>query len=303
MYCVTLTMEVVVAQAQVHVHATTMSLRSAVGPAQLKDHHEPRGTPNGVSSAVDGAGAAGPSTTAGDGDGDGVVGVGVLDPADITATHFGIFHDEIVDKVQKLRDGLAVIDGAVGGLSTTFGKYGEIVTTVGNRYGKDEELVEENRRLEAGSAEIWKHIRADRENYEREKAELQAKHQVEMAALTAQAEAGEQEKKKFEEKKKLLEEKFAKAKQKQESELEQRAKQLETDNAAKIAALEHDKQELQSENARLTTELNERTRERDTEKLTRETMQTKLQGDVTALEKELGDMKAKYQVTSQPSEY
>ncbi|KIW63992.1 hypothetical protein PV04_08952 [Phialophora macrospora] len=270
---------------------------------------ESHGTPNGVST-VDGVGAsastsngagagagAGPSVGAGDG-------VGTENSnVDIAAPHFGIFHDEIVDIVQKLRPALAVIDGAVGDLSKTFDRYGKIVTTVGERYEKDEELVEQIRILKIENAGIWKHIFADRDKYEKEKSELQAKHETEMAALDAQAKAGEQEKKKYEEMKKALEEKFDKGKQKLKNELQQRAKQLETDNAEKIKALENDKQELQSENARLTKELNERTRERDEEKLTRETMQTKLRGDVTALEKELTGMKAKYQVNRQPSEY
>ncbi|ETI21037.1 hypothetical protein G647_07380 [Cladophialophora carrionii CBS 160.54] len=276
----------------------------SVGPAQPKDRPkgEAHGTPNGVST-VDGVdGSAGGSARRSVGAGDGTAGTEHPN-ADTNAAHFGLFHDEIEEQVGKLQDGWAVIDGAVGNLYLTFGKYGQIVTTVGERYGKEGVLEEKNQSLQAANEVLWERIRENQDKHEKEKSDLCAGYETKLKALAAQAKAGEEEKKRYEDLVELHEEQNARARQKIETKLQQRMKQLETEHAAKIAGLESDKENLLLDKANLTRVLEERTRERDEEKETRETMQTKLRGDVTKLEKDLADMKAKYRVKTRPSEY
>ncbi|OCT44699.1 hypothetical protein CLCR_06006 [Cladophialophora carrionii] len=284
--------------------AARMSHQS-VGPAQPKDRPkgEAHGTPNGLST-VDGVdGSAAGSVRRGVGAAaDGAAGTEHPN-ADTGAAHFGLFHNEIEDQVRKLQEGWAAVDGAVGNLYFTFGKYGKIVTTVGERYGKEGVLEEKNQKLQAENEVLWERIRGNQDKHEKEISDLCAEHESKLKALTAQAKAGEEEKKRYEDMVKLHEEQNDRARQRIETKLQQRMKQLETEHAAKIAGLESDKKNLLLDKANLTRVLEERTRERDEEKLTRETMQSKLRGDVTKLEEDLADMKARYRVKTQPSKY
>lgn len=232
-------------------------------------------------------------------------GIGSSDPesAPIDAAHFGIFHDQVRNEVRRLRDGLSAADGAVTELHKVFKKYGKIVRTVGERHGKDEVLEEKIRELEAANAWIWKNIENDGDKHRIELSKLQKQHDEALSTLQAQADAGEQEKKRYEEVARHLEDQHAKAKQKMDTDFEQKVAQLENENAEKIASLETRNTELQNENTRLQKELNERTVQRDQERETRETMQSKARADILELEKTLADISAKYEVEQRPLQF
>ena len=219
---------------------------------------------------------------------------------DLDPISFGSFHDQIRDNTQKLQDGLTVIDDTIDALRKTFGKYGEIVSIVGERYGRDQEREEKIRELKAAKNDIWEHIEKDRAKHHSEISELEKKHKAELSALQKLANAGVQEKTKYEKKKTDLEDQYNKAKQKLESDLQQKATQLERDTAEKIAGLNREKSELQSTNAELIQQLDDRTKECDREKESREAVQSKLGADIKKLQRTLADIEAKYEVKRQP---
>ncbi|RVX74921.1 hypothetical protein B0A52_01198 [Exophiala mesophila] len=221
----------------------------------------------------------------------------------IDTVHFGIFHDQVQTEVQKLQSSVSAINGAVGELSKTFSKYGNIVTTVGERYEKDQELEEKIQELEVSNNRIWKNILQDRAKYDKDMANQEREYEAKLSTLQAQADAGEQEKRKYVEMERQLEEQHNKAKQKMSRDLQRKTIQLESENAERITNLEKEITELQSDKARVRQELVQRIQERDGEKELRETMQTKLRADVKALEKALTDIKAKYEVEQQPSQF
>jgi hypothetical protein len=162
----------------------------------------------------------------------------------VDAPHFGIFHNQVRDEVQRLQDGVAQVNSAATELSKTFSKYGKIVRTVGERFGKDQALEEEIRELKAESRGIWKHIEKDRTFYQKKISDLETKHDKELFALQARAKAGEQEKEKYEKMEKDLKDELDQTTQRMAKELEQKMTQLENANAEKIAGLERERQEL-----------------------------------------------------------
>lgn len=115
--------------------------------------------------------------------------------AHIDVVHFGLFHDQIRDEVQRLKESVSGANTAITELSKTFLKYGAIVNTVGERYNKDQVLEEEIRDLKIAKAHIWKNITQDRDSYEKEISDLKRKHEKGLLTLQGQAEAGEKEKK------------------------------------------------------------------------------------------------------------
>jgi hypothetical protein len=157
--------------------------------------------------------------------------------AHIDAPHFGIFHDQVQHDVQRLQDGLDTVGDAITELTRTFSKYGKIVEAVGSHWGQDRVLEEEIHDLKVGKTEIWKHIEEDREKYERDISDLKREHADEVSELQAQANAGEQEKEKYEKMERLREDKHNKAMQDMDTELEQTKTRLEQENAEKIATL------------------------------------------------------------------
>ncbi|KEF53487.1 uncharacterized protein A1O9_10462 [Exophiala aquamarina CBS 119918] len=221
----------------------------------------------------------------------------------IDTVHFGIFHDQLQAEVQRLQEGMSISHNAVTELSKTFGEYSKIVSTVGERHGKDQVLEDKIRDLEATNAGIWKNIETDRSSHKKVLSDLRKKHDKELSGLLAQAEAGELEKEKYEEMERSLQEEHDRTKQGMARELKHKKNQLENENAEKIANLERKQEELESEKARLEHELDKRTAERDQEMETRETMQNKARTDIRKLEKSLADIQAKYQVDQRPSQF
>jgi chromosome segregation ATPase len=223
--------------------------------------------------------------------------------AHIDVPHFGIFHDQVQHEVQRLQDGLATVSGAVAELTKTFSQNGKIVKAVGERWGTDQVLEEEIRKLKAENDGIWKHIKKDREKYESKISDLKKKHAEEVSMLQAQADAGEQEKKKFEEMERRRDDQYNKAKQEMDTELKQKKTQLEEENAEEIANLRRETSELEDAKANLEQELKKRTTERDQETQTRVTMQNKLWKDIEVLQNTVSDIMAKYKVDEQPLEF
>jgi chromosome segregation ATPase len=224
------------------------------------------------------------------------------DSAPIEAVHFGIFNDQIRNEMHRLQEGLTVFDSAVAGLTKTFGKHGKMVRTVAERYSKDEALEERLREKEIENRGIWKNICRDRDSFEKTKSEMQENHEKELSRLREQANAGEQEKKKYEDMKRKLLAQHDLAKQKREKELEDKKAQLESENAAKIANLETEKTRLEVSKNELERQLQEKTMERDQARENLDTMQRKARTDIQRLEKTLADFKAKYEMVLQPSQ-
>lgn len=221
----------------------------------------------------------------------------------IEAAQFGLFHDQIQDEVRSLQDGLSVVTGAVGELSKTFGKYREIVSTVGERYGKDEVLLKKIYKLEAARDEFWDHYEKERKANEKKKLKVHRQHEEEVSTLRAQANAGKQEQEKYEELAKRLEDQQIKDQEKMDQDLKKKISQLEEENAQKIAGLEAENSGLHKDKARLEKELDERTLQRDQERETRETMQTKRRTEIQSLEKMLCTSRARYEVKEWPSHF
>lgn len=223
--------------------------------------------------------------------------------APIDAPSFGLFHVQIEREVQRLEDGLETIGGAIAELTKTFSYHGKIVKAVGERWGKDQVLEEEIHDLKVQNAGIWKNIVKDRRIHEKEIADLKKEHAHEVSKLEAEAEAGRQEKGKYEEMERRRADQHHKAIQSMDRELEQRKAQLEKENAEEIAALVKAKVELEDAKAKLEQRLEERTKELDREKQTRSTMQDKLERDVRGLQETLNDIKAKYEMDNKPLEF
>lgn len=223
--------------------------------------------------------------------------------ADPQATHFGIFHDQVQNEVQRLQNGLATVDGAITELTKTFSRHGKIVKAVSKRWGTDEVLEEEIRNLKATNAGIWNNIERDRKKHEAEISDLKREHAEEVSGLQEEAGAGKQEKAQYEEMKRHIEEQHNEAMQNMDAELKQKKTQLEDENAKKILDLEREKSELEGAKAKLEQQLEQRTKELDQEKETRTTMQDKLRKDVKELQTALSEIKAKYQVDKRPLEF
>ena len=217
--------------------------------------------------------------------------------------HFGIFHDQVQREVQRLQGGLLTVDGAIAELTKTFSQHGEIVKAVGKRWGTDQVLEEEIRKLRAAKDGIWAHVEQDREKYNSMISDLKKEHENEVSMLQAHADAGEQEKKKYEKMERHLQDQHHKALEDMNTQLKQKKTQLEKENTETIVSLRRQKTELENAKAKLEQELKERTKERDQEKETRVTMQDKLWKDIGKLQNTLSDIRSKYQVDKQPSQY
>lgn len=223
--------------------------------------------------------------------------------APINAPNFGIFHVQVEREVQRLQDGLETIGGAIAELTKTFSHHGKIVKAVGERWGNDQVLEEEIHDLKVQNAGIWNNIAKDQRTHEKEISDLKKEHADEVSKLEAEAEAGKQEKDKYEEMERRLADQHNKTMQSMDRDLKQKKAQLEKGNAEKIAALVKAKRELEDAKAKLEHRLEERTKELDQEKETRVTMQDKLSRDVRGLQETLNDINAKYEMDNKPLEF
>jgi hypothetical protein len=223
--------------------------------------------------------------------------------APIDAPNFGIFHVQVEGGVQRLQDGLETIGGAIAELTKTFSHHGKIVKAVGERWEKDQVLEEKIQGLEVENAGIWKNIEKDRRKYEKETSDLKKEHTHAVSKLEAAAQAGMQEKDKYEDMERRLADQYNKARQSMDKELKQKKAQLEKENAEEIEGLVKAKRELEDAKAKLEQRLEERTKELDQEKETRVTMQDKLSRDVRGLQETLNDIKAKYEMDNKPLEF
>lgn len=223
--------------------------------------------------------------------------------ADIDPPHFGIFHDQVEREVQRFHDGLDTLGDAVAELTKIFRRHGKIVKAVSKRWGKDQALEEEIHTLKVAKAEVWRQVNEDREKHNTEMSNLKRAHADEVAMLNAQANAGKQEKVKYEEMERRLEAQHNKAMQNMDRELKQGKILLEQENAEKIATLGREKRELEDAKAKLEQELKERTKELNQEKETRIIMQDKKGKDIRGLQKTLSDINAPYQMDKKPLQF
>lgn len=221
----------------------------------------------------------------------------------IDATNFGVFHDQIQGEVAKLEEGCDRVNEAVEMLSKTFAKYGKIVNTVGQRWGKDQALEDEIRDLQATKRELIKLNSLDRNDHEKELSKMEKEYKKELSSLQEQAKAGEKESKKYENLTKSLQKEHTEAQQKLDKDFLKRVAQLESDNAEKMAKLEAENVQLKSDKAQLEKDLATRTAQLDEERDTRETMQAKARAEFKALEKELTGIKARYRLESHPLKF
>jgi hypothetical protein len=118
---------------------------------------------------------------------------------DTDKPHFGIFHVQVEREVQRFRDGLGTLGGAVAELTKIFSQYGKVVKAADQHWEKDQVLEEEIHNLKVENDGIWKHIEKDRKMYKKQMSDLQKGHEGELSKLQAQANAGEQQRKKYEE--------------------------------------------------------------------------------------------------------
>ena len=221
----------------------------------------------------------------------------------IDAVHFGLFNDEVREEMQLLRDSIFGADNAMTALSNTFGRYGKIVKTVGERYGNDQMLEERVQELEAANSRIWREMQAQEGSHKEQVSELKRRHEEQLAGLRKQADAGQQEKRRYEEMEERLKDHHERAIQKTAIELNKKKTQLETDNAEKIAALQRDRTALENANSKLQQELGKRTLERDHEREDHEALQNKARTDLKKLEQALADIKGKYEMDLRPSNF
>ncbi len=221
----------------------------------------------------------------------------------VDTTHFGLFNDEVQEEMQLLRDSIFEADNAMNALSKTFGRYGKIVKTVGERYGNDQMLEEKVQELEAANSRIWRDMKEQKDSHKEQVIELKRRHEEQLAGLRKQADAGQQEKRRYEDMGQRLKDQHEKAKQKMAKDLKSKELQLESDNAEKIATLQSDKTALENANSKLKQDLEKRTLERDHEREAHEAMQYKARTDLKKLEQALADIKGKYEMDLRPSRF
>ncbi|KAK5455259.1 hypothetical protein LTS15_005979 [Exophiala xenobiotica] len=221
----------------------------------------------------------------------------------IGAMHFGLFNDEVREELQRLQDNIIGADNSVTALLKTFVKYGKIVRTVGERYGDDQILEEKVKELEAANSRIWRDMQVQEVSHQKHVSQLKRGHEEQLSALRKQADAGQQEKRRFEEMEQRLEDQHEKARQKMARDLKQKMSQLEIDNAGKIATLQKDKTALESANNKLEHELEKRILESDHERELHEVMQNRARTDLKKLEQALADIKGKYEMDLRPSHF
>ncbi|KAK5194501.1 hypothetical protein LTR92_005743 [Exophiala xenobiotica] len=235
--------------------------------------------------SLNGGGSNGPASTP-------------IDPLD-----FGLFNDEVREELQRLQGNISGADNSVTALSKTFMKYGKIVRTVGERYGNDQILEEKVKELEAANSRIWRDMQVQEGSHQKHISQLKRGHEEQLSALRKQADAGQQEKKRFEEMEQRLEDQHEKTKRRMAIDLKQKMSQLEIDNAGKIATLQKDKTALESANSKLEHELEERILESDHERELYEAMQNRARTDLKKLEQALADIKGKYEMDLRPSHF
>jgi chromosome segregation ATPase len=206
--------------------------------------------------------------------------------------HFGTFNEEVRQGVESLHEGLAIAEGAAFELKKIFKKNEKIVSAVAKRWEDDQALHEEIRKLRATKDGIWEHINQDREIHARKVSGLKEKHSEEVSRLEAQAIAGDREKRKYEELKRKMENKYKEDKENGDAALEQKKSQLEKDSADKIFTLEKDRRDLEKAKSGLEEQVKQLTKERDQEMQIHKAMQ-----------KLIADMTSKYKVDPRPWDY
>jgi len=206
--------------------------------------------------------------------------------------HFGTFNEEIRQGVQSLQEGLAKAENATSELKKIFKKNEKIVIAVAERWGDDQALHEEIRKIREAKEGIWQHISRDREIHATTISGLKQKHSEEVSRLEVRAMAGDREKQRYEESKRKMENKYKEDKENGDAALEQKKSQLEKDNADKIFTLEKDRRDLEKAKAGLEEQVKQLTKERDREMQIHEAMQ-----------KTITDMTSKYKVDPMPWDY
>lgn len=219
------------------------------------------------------------------------------------SVNFGLFNEQVQKQVHDLQAGWSTVDGAIAELTRVFVKYEKIVGVVSDRRSKDTALETEIHDLKIKNEGIWEHIKTDREAHQKEMSVTNRKHEEELADLQTQADAGAREKKTYEKMQRRLADQHEKEREDMERDLQRKRVQLEQENSAKIAALEKQKGDLETAQARLERELSEKTSERDQEKDARETMQREANTKIGTLEKILHEINAQYHMENRPSHF
>jgi chromosome segregation ATPase len=206
--------------------------------------------------------------------------------------HFGTFNEEVRQGVQSLQEGLAIAEDAASELKKIFKKNEKIVSAVAKRWEDDQAPQEEIRKLKAANDGIWEHINRDREIYATSISRLKQEHSEEVSRLEARAMAGDEEKQRYEELKRKMENKYQEDKENRDAALEQKKSQLEKENADKIFTLEKDRRDLEKAKTGLEEQVKQLTKEHDQEMQIHEAMQ-----------KTITDMTSKYKVDPMPWDY
>lgn len=156
-------------------------------------------------------------------------------PLDVT--DFGIFDDEIQNEMVNLKRGWSGIDQTFDRLHKIFDKHGRIVSTVKERYGDDNDLVQKIKVLEEqkrGFADvlmgrIHDHgVEVDelKSQHNTEIGALKKKHDKEISKWKEEAAAGDQKKKYYEELEKKSRADLAQERSKMEMEFREKEKKM-----------------------------------------------------------------------------
>lgn len=243
-----------------------------------------------------------------------------LESPPLEAAHFGMFNDEIQGHMANLQTCLSTIKSPISGLEETFKRYNGVVNEVARNYGRYTEMEREIKILEnqrdgfnrvqridfeqhAAEKEELKEshrqeIKGLRRNNSQEKKDLERSHAEQLSSLEERAQAGEKEKKKFQDLRERLEAQHAADRRQMEREVEQRKTELERASAETIAKLEKERTAVENEKARLEAELDKKSSECEGEK----TMHKRFKERAASLTQTLDSITAPYELENRDSE-
>jgi len=221
----------------------------------------------------------------------------------LLAADFGALHDRVQEEIARLDEGTKASNNAIVNLSKVFHEQAHIIRTVGERWGRDQNLEEEIRNLTAANKEMWKHRNIEDEE-----------QNTRMAELEDDAKAGKKEKQKYEwmttklkddyrQKQQTIKREHEEAREQDRREVEQKKERLEKDMADTIAALQKQKADLTVTTTGLQQELRENQKELERERENNKRIQESLSGDIKTWKSKYDEIMAKYAAEERPTLY
>jgi chromosome segregation ATPase len=221
----------------------------------------------------------------------------------LSSTSFGVLHERIRSEVDKLEGGLESVTEAVSKLAKTFREQENMIHTVQERFGKDQDLEREIGALRAGNREMWRLRREEAEQHksrilelEEEAKEVQEqKRAIEWQSITLRDE--------YNKKEQIMKRENEEKQRKAREELERRKAKLESENERKIAEFEATKLALTKANQELKQNLEDKSTELEKEKAIWQRIQTSLLKEIDDFKGELKQIQTNYAVEERPLEH